>query len=629
MPTYQVTDPQSGITLKLTGNSPPTEAELEQVFASQALTKKETTPISQVPLTKQNVSNIEAVRSIPSDVPGRDFDPYDPNVRRRNPTLEEQAFGAGETALTAITGMTGGAAGHLYGTAKGIGEELVGAVTGEGSQPGSGHAERQAQEYAQDLTYTPKTEEGQRQTKALGEAASSLAAIGPMGRQLTALRPQPGSVAYLKQAVKPAKYGVKQTPLRKAGRAVIQPLETAKKIVSDIKDEGVARQNALANKIPDQRAAGYRLLENGNVVKDKRLTALITEAERQGFKKPALTSVQMASNADKNAMINMLDIVKKSKEIDNFQSRPGDVVGKVVTDQLRFVKNIRKQAGKEVDFAAKNLKGQNIDFTESLNQFRKSLDDIGVKLADDGTLDFTKSDIRGLNQPIRAIENIVDRMKQGARTGEGYMPDAYDLHTLKRFIDNNVQYGGRGKEGIPAQVEGILKKLRRDVDGALDGKFKEYDLANTKYSDSVGAIKDLEGISRSLDLGGSYADSNMGQLMRRIMSNAVSRNNVNSSVDQLYQVFTKYGGKTDNDPRVLMSFVNETERMFGSTTPMGFAGQQEQAFRQGLIQAGIGRRSIQDVAGQALERGVEAAQGINEQNAFNAMDNFLKYRYKN
>ena len=35
MPTYQVTDPQSGRTLRLTGDSPPTEQELEQIFASQ------------------------------------------------------------------------------------------------------------------------------------------------------------------------------------------------------------------------------------------------------------------------------------------------------------------------------------------------------------------------------------------------------------------------------------------------------------------------------------------------------------------------------------------------------------------------------------------------------------------
>jgi len=36
MATFRITDPTSGITLKLTGDSAPTEQELEQIFAQQA-----------------------------------------------------------------------------------------------------------------------------------------------------------------------------------------------------------------------------------------------------------------------------------------------------------------------------------------------------------------------------------------------------------------------------------------------------------------------------------------------------------------------------------------------------------------------------------------------------------------
>ena len=43
MPTFEVTDPQSGITLELVGDSPPTEQELEQIFASQAQKEPEVT----------------------------------------------------------------------------------------------------------------------------------------------------------------------------------------------------------------------------------------------------------------------------------------------------------------------------------------------------------------------------------------------------------------------------------------------------------------------------------------------------------------------------------------------------------------------------------------------------------
>ena len=35
MATFRVTDPNTGITLRLTGDSPPTEQELEQIFSQQ------------------------------------------------------------------------------------------------------------------------------------------------------------------------------------------------------------------------------------------------------------------------------------------------------------------------------------------------------------------------------------------------------------------------------------------------------------------------------------------------------------------------------------------------------------------------------------------------------------------
>lgn len=40
MPTYRVTDPETGVTLKLTGDSPPTEAELEQIFSQYSQPSK-------------------------------------------------------------------------------------------------------------------------------------------------------------------------------------------------------------------------------------------------------------------------------------------------------------------------------------------------------------------------------------------------------------------------------------------------------------------------------------------------------------------------------------------------------------------------------------------------------------
>lgn len=47
MPVYEVTDPETGLTLELTGDSPPTEQELEQLFAQYAPTQENAEPSDQ------------------------------------------------------------------------------------------------------------------------------------------------------------------------------------------------------------------------------------------------------------------------------------------------------------------------------------------------------------------------------------------------------------------------------------------------------------------------------------------------------------------------------------------------------------------------------------------------------
>jgi hypothetical protein len=90
----------------------------------------------------------------------------------------EKALGAGETALTAVTGLTGGLFGQALGSVEGIIKE---AVSGNfGTSDAADRIEKLAMERAQQLTFMPRTEEGQKQTKAFGEAVAPLAAVPPL-----------------------------------------------------------------------------------------------------------------------------------------------------------------------------------------------------------------------------------------------------------------------------------------------------------------------------------------------------------------------------------------------------------------------------------------------------------------
>lgn len=413
--------------------------------------------------------------------------------------------------------------------------------------------------------------------------------------------------------------GIKQTPTRTLIRSTLHPVKSMKRMLAASKDDRKAIIDALATKTPDERAAGYVMFKPGAPVKDNRLTALIREAERQGFNKGQLTAVQMASNADKNAMQRMIAIKKNMARIGNYQKRPSDVAGEVVIKQLNSVKNIKDTAGKQLDAIANQLKGKKVDFTPAVDDFVHDLDKIGVTFDRQMNPVFKGSDIQGIKPAENAIRAIVNRMKLGARRE---VPDAYDMHRLKRYIDENVNYG-KMKGGLTGKTESIIKNLRHNIDSSLDNASPAYDQVNTRYSDAIGAINDIQDISRSMDFSGEYANSNMGQLMRRMMSNAVSRERVSAAVDQLHQIYTKYGGVSKNDPRVLMGFANELDSVFGSSAPTSFMGEISKGVKHGLSDAAMGGRSGAIKTGAAA---LQAARGINEDNAFKAIDNLLQYR---
>lgn len=101
------------------------------------------------------------------------------------PGIGDQLVGAGETALALGTGATTGAIGMIGGTLKGLAEQIL---SGQfGTQQAADLVEQSAMAGAEALTYAPRTQAGQEQTQAVGEALAPLAAVAPMTGELSAL----------------------------------------------------------------------------------------------------------------------------------------------------------------------------------------------------------------------------------------------------------------------------------------------------------------------------------------------------------------------------------------------------------------------------------------------------------
>ncbi len=150
MSTYQVTDPKTGRVLRLTGDAPPSDDDLDQLFAEYR------TPAESIPIFDDKGNPIEA------DVP----QPKQPM------SVGQNIVGAIEVVPTAVSGMTTG----VLGFAQGLGTGLVDAIaSGEfGTQQSADKVARTAQEYAARGVYDPRSEAGQQIVGAIGEAASAL-----------------------------------------------------------------------------------------------------------------------------------------------------------------------------------------------------------------------------------------------------------------------------------------------------------------------------------------------------------------------------------------------------------------------------------------------------------------------
>lgn len=82
--------------------------------------------------------------------------------------IVDKAIGAGEAALSTLTGATGGALGMAGGTVKGLADAVANGTYG--TKAGADAVEQAAVQGAQALTYAPRTEQGQEYAQAVGDA---------------------------------------------------------------------------------------------------------------------------------------------------------------------------------------------------------------------------------------------------------------------------------------------------------------------------------------------------------------------------------------------------------------------------------------------------------------------------
>ena len=350
-----------------------------------------------------------------------------------------------------------------------------------------------------------------------------------------------------------------------------------------------------------------------------------TDAIRQGWKDGTIASIKAASDKDRQAMTQMLNIFKMGEKREAFRAlnRPADILGNTVESRIKFLSDANTQAGKDINqIANSQLRGRTVNFDPAINTFLDDLGTLGVKVELDASgvakANLQGSDIQGDRQAQRVLNMVLERLSTVKE------PDAYGIHTAKRFIDTQVDFGKRSLANpLTAQAERTLKTLRRNLNETLGESFPDYRSANTKYSDTIQTLDDLQkAAGTQINFDSPNADKALGTAMRKLTSNYGTRANLVDALDQANRTATKYGMKIDDDVVNQLIFVNELDRMFGAAAQTSLKGQvAEAAIGTGVD---IARGRIAQRAFDLLAEKAEGLRGINKDNAVKAMEELLK-----
>jgi hypothetical protein len=361
-------------------------------------------------------------------------------------------------------------------------------------------------------------------------------------------------------------------------------------------------------------------LSGSQVVPDNEAASAI----KQGWKDGAVASIKAANDKDRQAMTKMLNIFKMGEKRESFRAmnRPADILGDTVQARVDFLANANQQAGKAIDrIANTRLRGQAVEYDPAINSFLDELGALGVKVELDqngvAKAILQGSDIQGDKAAQRILNTVLERLSTAKA------PDAYGVHTAKRFIDTQVNYGKKNLANpLTSQAERALKNLRRNLNQSLGEKFPVYKAANEKYADTITALDDLQrAAGTQIDFDSPNANKALGTAMRKLTSNYGTRANLIDSLDQANQVASKYGMKLDDDIVNQLIFVNELDRMFGAAADTSLKGQMSQALETGveIARGNAAQRAMELVAEKA-----QNLRGVNKENAIKAMEEILK-----
>ena len=499
------------------------------------------------PIGSTNVGNFDITTAQPEAIAPQQFNnedvPTEANLALEQARVDalppssfiDELIGVGDAALTTATGATSGAIGFGLGTLEGAARELTGNIP-------RGEGQKIAQERAAELTFAPRTEEGQRNVKFIGE-------------KLGVLPPVLGT-----------------TPLN-----TLRPLVAGKAVTDRLLRNPRAKRTLLADEIrkgnPNIELVTKALNESGEVITRPASKKAVKVLGGDHIAQGTVAVIENMSPASKKILNEQLNNISKGRREPLFgdANRPSNTLGKSILERAIAIDKVNDRAGKTIGKTSESLKDINVDISGANNTFLNGINELGVTFsrAEDGwvTPDFSRSKFKGGSQQEMTV--LINDLLDG-------VPSFDVAHRLKRTIRDNIDFesGAGGIGQVKGDSKQLLKNLSSGIDEVLDSTSPKYKKANESFAKTIKLKNDFDKLmGKDIDLNDKVsASAILGNKAMRVDSNAPSGVVINKLFMDADNVLGDFKIRFKDDIPSLRHITNKLNDAFKIAPPNSLKG---------------------------------------------------------
>lgn len=362
-------------------------------------------------------------------------------------------------------------------------------------------------------------------------------------------------------------------------------------------------------------------------------TPEVQNAVNRGVDPGDVKILQNSSPEDITAAQKMMDIKQGNIDgtIPTHTHLPIEIPGQEIVNQANHLAGVQDSAGQELNRIVSEMPAEPQDTTHIANRF---LDDLqknnNVKLTNDGTLDFSRSNMRGSTQNgDRSLINSLWQSLQPGENGEEMTPQ--DMHSLRQSIFEDVGLGKQQKVLGVSETPAI--NLRNDIASHLDNLSDDYKNTNKVYAQATGAVNKFNGmIGKPFDFSNDGIKAlRAGEIAQRVLGNASAR--PISMLNELGDTARSLGYKGKADIFNLTKISDMLDDYMGNTQTRGLQGQMTRAVESAQNKAGAAAHiasgegitgKILNGAKAAYNYAAEAPQSVKTQSLRNLLQSLVK-----